>query len=260
VQNAPKAIADIAASEWFASLEARVGVDLSAMIKDAWDSATRISSFLAITGGLLHAGAGIIGFISNSIIVVVLTLYFLAAMPAMKTALSTLVAAYRRERFAAMVDQITFAVGKGVAGAVILSAINAAVVFLIEILIGSPVAALMAIVAFFITLVPMIGSVVFWIIGTIAALFLGPWAAVVFAVLYLGYIQLEAYVLTPRIIGRVVEVPGVLVLVAAMVGAAVMGLLGALIAIPVTASILIIIRQVFVPMQDSKIESPFEIP
>jgi predicted PurR-regulated permease PerM len=173
-----------------------------------------------------------------------------------KGAIATVVPAYRRPTFVTLMDEITGLVGGVVAGGVTLSALNAAVVFVIQLLVGSPVPALMAIVAFFITLVPMIGSVLYWILGSIVTLFVGPWQAVIFAVLYLVYMQIEAYVLTPRIMGRAVAVPGFLIIIGAMAGATLFGFLGALVAIPITASILIIMRQVVIPKQDARTVAP----
>ncbi|WP_331280308.1 hypothetical protein [Microbacterium sp. MRS-1] len=63
--------------------------------------------------------------------------------------------------------------------------------------------------------------------------------------------QLEAYVLTPKVMNKAIAVPGALVVIGALVGGTLMGLLGALVAIPVTASILLIIKKVFIPKQDA---------
>lgn len=126
----------------------------------------------------------------------------------------------------------------------------------IQLLVGSPVPVVMAIAAFFITLVPMIGSMVFLLVGGVATLFVSPTAALIFAIAYLAYIQVEAYVITTKVMGRAVAVPGVLVIIGAMIGATLLGLLGALVAIPITASVLIIIRQVWIPAQNAKRTAP----
>ena len=62
--------------------------------------------------------------------------------------------------------------------------------------------------------------------------------------------QVEAYVLSPRIMNRAVSVPGALVVVAALAGGTLLGILGALIAIPFAAAILLIIKQVVIPRQN----------
>lgn len=256
LEAAPEAIAAMQGAEWYLALEQNLGVDLGAVIAEGVKSVTNISSFLAISGGVLRAGFGIVGAISSFVMVVVLTLYFVSSLSAMKQTVANLVPAYQRKRFSELLEQITGSVGAVVAGGVTLSTFNALVVLVIQLLIGSSVPAVMAIAAFFITLVPLIGSLIFLLIGTVGALFISPGAAVVFLVLYFIYIQLEAYFVTPRVMGRAVAVPAVLVIIGAMVGATLMGLLGALVAIPITASILIIIRQVVIPRQNAITRAP----
>jgi predicted PurR-regulated permease PerM len=117
---------------------------------------------------------------------------------------------------------------------------------------GLPFPQLMAVTAFCITLIPLVGSVLFWAIGTSLALFTSPITALIFAASYLVYMQLEAYLLTPRVMNRTISVPGSLVVIGALVGGTLLGLLGALVAIPVTASILLIVKQVIIPRQDAK--------
>jgi len=77
-----------------------------------------------------------------------------------------------------------------------------------------------------------------------------PTTAIIAAIYYLIYMQIEAYVFSPIIMRRAVKVPGVVVVVAALAGGTLLGILGALIAIPVAAAILLIIKQVIVPRQN----------
>ena len=121
--------------------------------------------------------------------------------------------------------------------------------------IGVPFAALLGALALLVTMIPMIGSVLQWIIASVVALFTVGWIGLVFVVVYFAYMQVEAYVMTPRIMTKAVSIPGALVLISAMAGAALLGLLGALIAVPVTASILMVINEVVVPRQDAKVDA-----
>ena len=84
---------------------------------------------------------------------------------------------------------------------------------------------------------------------TVAALFQSWQAAVVVAVYYLIYQQVENYVIAPRIMSRTVNLPGFLAVIAALAGGALLGILGALIAIPIAASILLIVQEVIIPRQ-----------
>ena len=89
--------------------------------------------------------------------------------------------------------------------------------------------------------------------ATIVVSFGGGWTALIFAAIYFAYMQVEAYVMTPRVMTKAVEIPGSLVLIGAMVGGTLLGLLGALVAVPVTASLLMILKSVFIPAQDAKL-------
>ena len=77
-----------------------------------------------------------------------------------------------------------------------------------------------------------------------------PAPVLIVVIYYLVYMQVEAYVFSPNIMKRAVKVPGVVVVIAALAGGALLGILGALIAIPVAAAILLIIKQVIVPRQN----------
>jgi len=74
----------------------------------------------------------------------------------------------------------------------------------------------------------------------------------VIALYFLVYMQIEAYVIAPKIMRRAVNVPGALVIVAALSGGALLGMLGALLAIPVAATIMLVVRQVWIPHQDER--------
>ncbi len=250
----PGFIVDIQNSAWFNRL-----IDLSGQssIYDevlnqvrAWLS--NPANLLAIGGGAFAVGSGLINGVATTMIVIVLTLYFLASLQSMKAAVVRLAPAYGRPKVAKLTDQLTEAVGGYVSGMAVLSACNAVFTLILMSIMRVPFAPLLAVLALFITMIPMIGSVVFWIIASVVALFTIGWVGFVFAGVYFAYMQVEAYVMTPRIMTKAVSIPGSLVLIGAMVGATLLGLLGALIAVPVTASLLTILNEVFIPKQDAK--------
>jgi predicted PurR-regulated permease PerM len=95
------------------------------------------------------------------------------------------------------------------------------------------------------------GSIIIVLICLIPGLG-SPLTGLVAAIYYLIYMQIEAYVLSPRIMSRAVKVPGALVVVAALAGGALLGILGALVAIPIAAAVLLIIKQVVIPRQNER--------
>lgn len=253
VKSVPDLITDFMHSDVYAVLEKQFGTQFEQLVKDAQSFLTDGKTLQAIGGGALQIGSSIAAGVTGFIVVLVLILYFVAGLPTIKTAMLRLAPARERARARDITDQITDAVGGYVQGMVLLALANAVVAFVIYLSLGLPFPPLMAAVAFLVTLIPMVGSVLFWAIGSIIALFVDPWHALWFAILYLVYMQIEAYIFTPRVMNRAVAVPGALVVIGALAGGTLLGLLGALVAVPVTASILIIINQVWLPRQDARV-------
>ena len=71
-------------------------------------------------------------------------------------------------------------------------------------------------------------------------------------IFYVIYQQVENYVIYPRVMSRSVDVPGAVTVIAALVGAALLGVVGALLAIPTAAAILLITREVFVQAEPGR--------
>lgn len=253
-QNLPTIIADFQTSPVYAWLTEYFGDGIESLVLQVQDFILNPSTLATIGGGVLQVGAGVIGGASTGIIVFVLTLYFTASLDSMKQGFYRLAPAYARPRVADITERITQSVGSYIKGMVVLAFFNAVLAGLLYTFLGLPFPPLMAVAAFFITIIPLIGSVAFWVVGTGLALFASPIGALIFAVVYLIYMQVEAYLLTPRVMNRAISVPGALVVIGALVGGTLLGFLGALVAIPVTASILLIVREVVMPHQDAQTE------
>ncbi|GAA2938657.1 AI-2E family transporter [Microbacterium luteolum] len=253
VRSVPGMVQEFTRSDLYATLERQFGEQFQDLVAEVQKFLSDFGNLATIGGGALKVGASIATGISGTIIVIVLTLYFLASLSGIKASLLRLAPARDRARAGDITDQITDSVGGYVMGMVVLAFFNALLAFLLYFFLGLPFPPLMATVAFCITLIPLVGSVMFWIIGTGIALFTNPIGALVFAIVYLIYMQIEAYVITPRVMNRAISIPGSLVVIGALAGGTLLGLLGALVAVPVTASILIIIKQVWVPRQDARI-------
>lgn len=253
IRNVPQFVSDFQRSETFAWIERSFGDEVGDMIAGAQDFLLSPSNIAAIGGGVLQVGTSIANGISGIVVVAVLSLYLLGSLTLTKTALLRLAPAHDRDTLSGLADKIMSSVGSYLGGMVILALINSVFVFIMHLALGLPFPQLMAVLAFGVSLIPLVGSIVFWVIGSALALFTSPVAALIFAIAYLIYMQLEAYLLTPRVMGRSISVPPILVLLGTLIGGTLLGLLGALIAIPVTASILLIIKQTVIPRQDAKV-------
>lgn len=252
-RDLPSTIAGFQRTEFYLWARDQFGDQVPALLNEIQRFLSDPANIAAIGGGVLQVGISIGTTISGLIIIIVLSLYFLASLPEMKRALNRLVPARNRALTAELTEEITASVGGYLGGMVILALLNSITTFLLYMVLGLPFPLLLAVVAFCITIIPLVGTVLFWGIGSVVALFTNPLSALVFAGIYLVYMQLEAYVATPRVMNKTISVPGSLVVIGALVGGTLMGLLGALVAIPVTASILLIIKKVWIPRQDAKI-------
>lgn len=224
------------------------------MARDEWQS-TVAGWTESIGQGVLVVGGTVLAGLFGAFIVLVLTIYLTASTPSLKRAVYQLVPASRRDRFIDIADQITDSVGHYVMGQVSLGVINGILSVIYLSIINAPFTAVLAVVAFFFSLIPLVGTLTGSTIIVLACLLPGvgsPGTALAAAIYYLIYMQVEAYFIAPRIMSRAVSVPGAVVVIAALSGGALLGLLGALIAIPVAASILIIYRQVLIPRMNDR--------
>jgi predicted PurR-regulated permease PerM len=98
-------------------------------------------------------------------------------------------------------------------------------------------------------LVPIVGTLIGGVLMTLVALTSSWVDAVIVLSYYVGYHLFETYVLSPRIMRRAVEVPPVITIIAVIAGGALFGIVGALLAIPVAAGLLLMYDQVRVPRQ-----------
>jgi predicted PurR-regulated permease PerM len=247
IETLPAQIAALPSQEWFLTLDELTGGALTASL--GWFAATLADpqTWLAVSGGLLGFGASVVNGVSAGFFIFVLTLYFIATFESIKGFFYSLIAASRRPGFTEVSDRIIDSVGRYLGGMVVLALMNATYSTILLLIIGVQAAPLIGVAAFFITIIPLIGTVLTTIGITIITLITVPAATIPVLILMLIYMQVEAYVLTPKVMSKAVQVPGSVVLISAMAGASLLGLPGALIGVPVAASIALILREVVVP-------------
>jgi predicted PurR-regulated permease PerM len=258
VEDIPRIVERVSSQEWIETLEEQFPLVKVQEISDQittglTDFFTNPDKLSELAGGVLQVAIAIGTGVFAVVIVFILTLYFTASLNTMKRASYQLVPASKRARFADLTEQITQSVGRYVLGQASLAACNGVLSFIFLSIIRAPFPAVLAFIAFLFSLVPLVGTLTGSIIIVLVCLIPGlgsPLTALVAAIYYLVYMQVEAYVLSPRIMNRAVKVPGALVVIAALAGGSLLGILGALIAIPVAAAILLIIKQVVIPRQN----------
>jgi predicted PurR-regulated permease PerM len=204
----------------------------------------------ALVGGVLGAGALVLSTASSILAVLVLSIYFLAGLPSIKLFAYRLVPHTRRPRVILITDEILVKVGGYVLGNVITSLIAGFGTFIWMLAFGIPYPLLLGLLVAILDLIPVIGSTIGGAIVTLVALTVSLPVAVATLAFYIAYRLGEDYLIVPRIMGRTVEVPAVVSLVAVLIGGVLLGIVGALIAIPVAAAIRLILREVTFPKMD----------
>ena len=206
-----------------------------------------------VFGGALGVGLRVLSALANSLIVLVLMIYFLASLPSIKHAGYSLAPASKRPRVSELGDKIIKSTGAYVAGAffVALCAGISTLVFSFIVGLGDYAFALAFVVGLF-SLIPVVGAFVSGALMTLLALTVSPTIALVTLVYYVAYQQVESYFIYPRIMKKSVDIPGSVTVVAALVGGSLMGVIGALLAVPVAAALLLLHREVFLKRQDAR--------
>lgn len=225
-----------------------------------YDVIDRVKEYVAngdyassVFGGVLGVGLAVLSALANAFIITVLTLYFLSSLQKTKNAFYRLAPASRRDRVSKLGDRVLDGVGGYVSGAfvVALCAGISSLVFLFIVGLGEYAVALSFVVAL-LDVIPMIGATIGAVVVTAIGFATDPKIGLACLVFYLIYQQLENYVIYPRVMSKSVDIPGAVTVIAALVGAALLGVVGALLAIPTAAAILMLTREVFIRRQDAR--------
>lgn len=207
----------------------------------------------SLFGGVLGVGLAVLGFLLNAFVITVLTLYFIASYEKTKKAIYSLAPASRRDRVTKLGERIFDGIGGYVSGAFIvaLCAGVSSLVFLFIVGMGQYAVAL-AFVVMLTDVIPMIGATIGAVIVCAICFATDVEIGIIAVVFYILYQQVENYVIYPRVMSKSVDVPGVVTVIAALIGASLLGVVGALLAIPTAAAILMLVREVFVRAQDER--------
>lgn len=249
VSQIPALTQNLISLDLVSGLDAQLGGAITTGINTGLGYVADSSNWPTLLGGVLQVGIGLLSGLVGFVIVVILTIYFMASLESMKTYLARLTSASKRERFKSLVDQISLSVGRWVMGQTSVALVHALALFIFLTIIGSPFALLLSLIAFAFALIPLVGPLTAGLIVALVTFFSGSDMTLAVVIYYLIYLQVEAYLVSPRVMKKAVSIPAALVVIAALMGGTLMGVLGALIAIPVAASILLIVREVWMPRQ-----------
>jgi predicted PurR-regulated permease PerM len=201
-------------------------------------------------GGLLGAGQVVFNALSSTVIVAVLIVYFVADLPRIRATLYRLAPNSRRPRAILLGDEIFAKVGGYVLGNLLTSLIAGSLTWIFLVIMGVPYPLLLGIFVAIVDLLPVIGSIIAGVVVCLVALSVSLPVCLATIGFFIVYRLAESYLIVPRIIGQAVNVPAAVTMVAALLGGALQGIVGALVAIPAAAALLLLTQEVLIPRLD----------
>ncbi len=230
-------------SRAFRELSARYGLgdrlnDLAATIPEK------------VGASLLSLFRTFLGVLAAALTVLVLSLYFLADMPRLRRRVQLLAPDRHRERTRRIVDVVVDKVGSYMIGNLVISAIAGVVAYAGLLVLDIPFALPLALIVAVTDLIPLIGATLGTAVcGVVAAVASGVWPAAVGIVVWLLiYQQIENYVIVPKVMKQSLDMPALAVLLASLIGAGLLGLIGALMAIPIAATVKTVLAELREPL------------
>ncbi|GAA2612379.1 AI-2E family transporter [Paractinoplanes durhamensis] len=203
-------------------------------------------------GGVVGGAKLLFGTIFNTLTVLVLTIYFMAAFDRLRESAYSLVPASRRSRVRLLTDEILTKVGAYMVGALAIAVLAGASTWVLAMILGLAYPFALAVVVAVCDLIPQIGATLGAVIVSLVGFASSLTDGLVCVVFFIIYQQIENYLIYPAVMRRSVKVSDVAAVVAALLGVALFGVVGALVAIPMVAGIQLIIREVVVPSQEAR--------
>lgn len=219
-------------------------------LSDRFQLTSRLQDLLAnlpgqLGSGLLGLTRRLFGALFSTLTVLVLTVYFMADLPRLRHGVLLLFPHAHRARFGRVADVMVDKVGDYMIGNLLISLAAGLASFAALEALGVPFAVPLAFVVALFDLIPMIGAALGAVVCVLAALLttdLWP-TTVIVALFFVAYQQLENYLIAPRILRHTVSLSAAAVLLASLIGGTVLGLVGALMAIPVAAGLKVVLAE-----------------
>ncbi|HEX5300213.1 MAG TPA: AI-2E family transporter [Streptosporangiaceae bacterium] len=204
----------------------------------------------SMVGGVIGAGALVIGTVSEILAIGVLSIYFLIGLPHIKLFFYRFIPHSRRPRAILIGDEIFAKVGGYMLGSFITAVIAGFGTYIWLLAWGVPYPLLLGTFVALLDLIPVIGSTVGGIVVSLVALTVSLPVALATLGFYVFYRLAEDYLIVPRIQGRTVEIPALASLIAVLIGGVLLGIVGVLVAIPVAAAVRLLLKEVAFPRLD----------
>lgn len=249
ITSAPDLLRDLETHPVIADLNKQFGVtdSLQKILSEVTSDGTLIISAF---GGVVGVGKTVLSGAFTAVTVLILTLYFIVGLPQAANFTMRFIPATRRDRVSRLTFAIIARVGSFVGSQIVLAFMAAIFILILSLLLGLPSPFAIAMIVLVCALIPLIGHYIGGSIVTMIALTQSLLFGVIALILYIVYVQIENYVFTPKIMKRALNVPGAVTIISALVGTSLLGLVGALLAVPIAASIILILEEVVFPQTE----------
>jgi predicted PurR-regulated permease PerM len=195
-------------------------------------------------GTLRDIGLGIVNSLFALLTILVMTAFLLGSGRSWTDQIIASRPPEQRQRLERSLENMASAVSGYVAGALTIAFIAGTATFIVLTILGVPFAGPLAVVAGLMSLIPMIGATIAAILIGVVTLFHDfPTDTIIWTIWAIGYQQLENNLIQPQIQRRTVNVHPLLTIVAVLFGGTLLGVMGAIVAIPVAASLQILVRE-----------------
>ena len=196
-------------------------------------------------GGALKVAGKVLGGVVSVVTILVLSLMMILYGPDILRSALSILDPSKRDRVQAVASDCARALTGYVMGNLLISAIAGTVTFIALLIFGVPFAAVLALWTAFTDLIPLVGATL-GAIPTIGVAFLHSTAAGIgMLIFYIVYQQFENHVLQVVIMSKTVQINQLFVLVSVLIGVELLGVLGALLAIPAAGVIQVIVRDLW---------------
>jgi predicted PurR-regulated permease PerM len=234
-------------NEKLKQLDDKYGI-VSTLQEQAEKLPSRIGDAASALGDI---GVGLVNSIFATVTILILSIFLVASGPGWIRRLIDLQPPEHRARMERAFQRIGRAVGAYVAGAAVQATLAGISTFIVLTILGVPFAAPLAVLTALADLVPLVGATIGAILVGIVTLFQDfPTVTIIWVVWAIVYQQVENSVIQPQIQKRAVDVHAFIVLVAVLFGSTLFGIIGALLAIPVAATIQITVREIITYRQE----------
>jgi predicted PurR-regulated permease PerM len=246
INTAPALLQDLMKNESINRLNDQFGLidTLQTKLKSITSDGTLLISTF---GGVIGVGKSVLSGFFTALTILVLTLYFITSLPQAIDLGLSLVPASRRDRVGRLTNAVIARVGAFVGSQILIAAMAAVFVVILATILGMPSPIAIGMIVLVAALIPLIGHFLGCAIVTLIALTQSVWVGVIAFAAYVVYVQIENYVVTPRIMKRTLSVPGAVTIISALIGSSLLGLVGGLLAVPVAASVILILDEVVIP-------------